>query len=80
MDGWQFSSGCAIELLCARTHDRPTYEMNDQILTNTRALALLDEALAEIGGRHDPARVSDREIAKLHAKISKSRAAIAALG
>lgn len=80
MDGWQFSSGCAIELLCARTHDRPTYEMNDQILTNARALALLDEALAEIGGRYDPASASDGEIAKLHAKISRSRAAVAALG
>lgn len=80
MDGWQFSSGCAVELLCARAHDRPTYEMNDQVLTNARALALLDEALTEIGGRYDPASASDREIARLHAKISRSRAAVAALG
>lgn len=80
MDGWQFSSGCAFELLCARRHDRPSYAMNGQILTNEMALTLLDEALVEISGRYDPMSVVDHEIARLHAKISSSRAAIAALG
>lgn len=80
MDGWQFSSGCAVELLCARKHHRPTYEMNDQILTNARALTLLDCALAEIGSRYDPANERDVAIDKLHKKISQSRADIAALG
>lgn len=79
MDGWEFSSGCAYELLCARKHGRPTFDMRGVQLTNEAALELLDNALAQISARHDPANSRDAEIVKLHAKITVSRKKVAAL-
>lgn len=79
MNGWEFSSGCAHELLCARKHGRPTADMSGVQLTNEAALELLDKALNEIGAKHDPADPRDAEIAKLHAKITESREKLAGL-
>ncbi len=80
MDGWEFSSGCAVEFLCARNHNRPTFDIRGGQLTDVAALALLDHALAEISARHDASDPRDKEIAKLHAKITASREKVAALG
>jgi len=80
MNGWEFSSGCAFEFLCARKHNRPTFDMCGAKLTNDAALALLDNAICEIVEMHDAADPRDEEIVKLHAKIVASREKVEALG
>ena len=45
-----------------------------------RSKRQLDHALAEISARHDASDPRDKEIARLHAKITASREKVAALG
>ena len=80
MDGWQFSSGCAFEYLCARRHGRPTWDIEGRELSPENAVSLLDDALAEIGVRHDASDPRDAQIASLYARIGSYRRKIAALG
>jgi hypothetical protein len=79
MEGWQFSSGCTFEYLCARKHGRETCDMDGGALAPDTAIELLDEALAEIAERFDFSDPRDEPIQRLHTKVLNYRGQVASL-